>query len=425
MMGWVKLRLGLPERLVPSYGRRLPGIEGLRALAASSVLVFHVWIDGSPEDGPVDVGFVTRLMPDLAFGVTLFFTLSGFLLYRPFVAALLRSEHQPSIGRYLRNRALRIVPAYWAILLVSALVLRTVLVRDPNEELVPGSITSPELLAKHALLLQHYEPETVATGIGPAWSLAVEAVFYLALPLLVLLAFFCARRARSRATLRLAALSAPLVLLVLGLVGKVATAVFLPTEGGLSASWYSVATRSFLCQADLFSFGMAVAVLRVEAEDGRLLLRGRRRLAVAAAALAAYAVTAKSTDWNQLSESPFGTLMALACALLLALVVLPPSPGRTSKLAEALEWRPLVVVGLVSYSLFLWHEPLVFWLRDHGLTMDGTLGFAANIAIVGGVAFALSVASYRLVELPALRRKVRTSPIATAEVPVEVTSAAP
>ena len=62
---------------------RLADIEGMRALAASSILVFHTWIC-SGRSGSFDVGPVDRLFPHLAFGVTLFFTLSGFLMYGRF-----------------------------------------------------------------------------------------------------------------------------------------------------------------------------------------------------------------------------------------------------------------------------------------------------------------------------------------------------
>lgn len=291
------------RRVVPSYGPRLPGIEGMRAVAASSIVVFHVWVGGSPDGETVDLGAFTRFLPDLAFGVTLFFTLSGFLLYRPFVSALLRSEPRPSFTKYLRNRMLRILPAYWAIFLVSALALQTVLVRGSDGDLVSGAITSPELLAKHMLLLQHYDPATVATGIGPAWSLAVEMVFYLTLPLFVVLVFRGARGARSRRELRLAALAAPLLLLVVGLAGKAIAAFAVEGETDpLAANWHGVVVRSFVGQADLFSFGMVVAILRVDVEDGLLTFRGRRRLATAATAIISYLVTAKLTGWDQLNE---------------------------------------------------------------------------------------------------------------------------
>ena len=82
------LRLAVP----PSSGSRLPGIEGARAVAAASVLVYHCWLFGSPDGTSPRLGPLTGVMPHLALGVILFFSLSGFLLYRPFAAAVLRSR---------------------------------------------------------------------------------------------------------------------------------------------------------------------------------------------------------------------------------------------------------------------------------------------------------------------------------------------
>jgi peptidoglycan/LPS O-acetylase OafA/YrhL len=417
------------HRVVPSYGRRLAGVEGLRAAAAFSIVLFHVWLDASPDRDTVDIGYVTRFLPDLAFGVTLFFTLSGFLLYRPFAAALMRAEPRPDIRAYLRNRALRILPAYWFILVVSAVLLRTVLVRNVDGDLVPGGITSPLALLKHLLLLQHYDPGTVATGIGPSWSLAVEVVFYLVLPLLAVGAFVVGARCRSRRGRRAAALVPPLALLALGLAGKITAALaFGENTDALSASWHTVFVRSFACQADLFSFGMIVAVLRVDAEDGVLTFGRYARIAAAGAAVAAYAVTARLTGWDQLTESPFNTLVAGGCALLVALVVLPTSSNTVPAVAKPLEWSPLALAGLVSYGVFLWHEPVIFWLRGHHATFGGQAGLLANIAIAGGIVLAVSVLTYRAVELPALRRKARSRPVAparTAAASLDTSSAAP
>src|SRR5437870_2898774 len=78
-------------RLAARPSARVAGIEGVRALAAAAVLVFHCWTYGEPGGGTAPLGpLSTYVMPHLALGVTLFFSLSGFLLYRPFAAALLR-----------------------------------------------------------------------------------------------------------------------------------------------------------------------------------------------------------------------------------------------------------------------------------------------------------------------------------------------
>ena len=114
----------------------MTGIEGLRAVAAGSIVIYHVWLYSSPS-GPVDAGYLSRFaLPHLSVGVTLFFALSGYLLYRPIAASLLETGQVPDVRNYLRNRALRILPAYWVILAVVAVVLPAALVRRSSSELI-------------------------------------------------------------------------------------------------------------------------------------------------------------------------------------------------------------------------------------------------------------------------------------------------
>jgi peptidoglycan/LPS O-acetylase OafA/YrhL len=392
----------------PSSGMRLPGIEGVRAIAAGSILVFHVWLYSSPDGALVNLGRIGSFVPDLQFGVALFFALSGFLLYWPFAGGILRGDGGPGIRRYLRNRALRILPAYWVILLLCALLLQSVLRPGGSS----GALRDPLLLGQSLLFVQNYSPDQVVTGIGPAWSLNVEVVFYLLLPLLAVLAFALSRRL-GRVP---AALAPAAFLLLLGLTGKAIAAYVVPPLhpfDGWESDWHSVIERSFLGQADLFAFGMALAVVRVLWEDGRVRLPAWWRLPttlVAGSALLLIAAEATNSG-EQLSYSPWNTVVALDLAVLLALVVLQegrerPAPG----LVRLLEWRPLVIVGVVSYSLFLWHEPLVRWLQAHGLTASGPPGFFLNLAVTASIALLLSVATYRLVEAPSLRLRARATP---------------
>ena len=69
-------------------------------------------------------------------------------------------------------------------------------------------------------------------------------------------------------------------------------------------------------------------------------------------------------------------------------------------------------IGVVSYGVFLWHGPIVLAFRDWGLTFPGRAGFLANLAIIGSVTVLLSIATYRLVEEPSLRRRARSRPVA-------------
>jgi peptidoglycan/LPS O-acetylase OafA/YrhL len=346
-------------------------------------------------------------MPDLSFGVVLFFTLSGFLLYRPFAAAVLRKQRRPAFPRYLRNRALRILPAYWVILLL-CVAIGSVSFWDAHGMLVSGRILDPLLVARAMLFLQDYSPRTILLGIAPAWSLAVEAVFYLTLPLLVLMASALARRARGRNGRVMAALAPAMLLLVVGLTGKAVADFLVPPRyayAGWDQNWHSVIERSFGSQADLFAFGTAVAVLSVQWEDALLRLPRWWRPAAGIAALWAYAFTTWRFRFEQLSYSPANTLMAAACALLLALVVLQPQGARLTPLVRVLETRPLVALGVISYSIFLWHEPLIRWLGAHGMLRSGSGGFATNLALVAAVTIVASTATYLLVERPALRLK--------------------
>src|SRR5207247_3890362 len=126
------------------------------------------------------------------------------------------------------------------------------------------------------------------------------------------------------------AVVAPAVLiLALGLTGKLAAFFLVPPPvpyDDWGQSWHSVLVRSFWCQADLFAFGMALAVLRVDSEDGLLRLPRWWRRAALAGVLVAYAAVSiygESRPGWQTSYSLGNTLVAGACALVLALVVLP------------------------------------------------------------------------------------------------------
>jgi peptidoglycan/LPS O-acetylase OafA/YrhL len=360
---------------------RLVGIEGLRAIAAASILVYHVWLYGAPDGHSIDLGALTKVFANLRSGVTLFFALSGFLLFRPYVAAALRGRRSPALGAYLRNRALRILPAYWVILLFVAIVLEREL------------LSRPEQLVANAFLVQDYVPGYIyGYGIVPAWSLAIEVVFYVAVPILGAVAI---RLAMRRGTRPLAAAFAPVALMIaIGFAAKAALHVW-PDLGRV---W----EVSFLTHADWFAAGMTVAILRVLWEDGRLRLP--RFWAPTAGILAfLFAVIAVGLEANgTVTRLENQTLVAVSCGLVLALVVFssPRSPG-----IRLLTWKPVFAAGLASYSVFLWHDPFVRELREAGVLLDGRSGFLVNLALIAALTAVLSALSYLFVEKPALARK--------------------
>jgi peptidoglycan/LPS O-acetylase OafA/YrhL len=171
--------------------------------------------------------------------------------------------------------------------------------------------------------------------------------------------------------------------------------------------WSAVIARSLLGQADLFAYGMFVAVLVVVLQQRGVVSVGRW---VLPALLGAAAVLA----WAGLAGpmEPFARrFVGMAAALVLLAVTLPRKAGEPNGVARGLEVRPLRYVGLVSYSVYLWHVPVLFWLSAHGLAFGrDPAGLLGNVVLVAVVTLALSSLTYRYVERPALAAKKRMDP---------------
>ena len=382
-----------------SDGRaHLASIDGLRATAALAVLIYHVWRYGTPGD-EVQFAGVAPLMRLLPMAVVLFFALSGFLLYRPFCASVLNGVPPPALGRYARARARRILPAYWVVLLLVGGVLGATSIS--GTPVTVGYLWSrPGLTVADVLLVQNYHPASVYSGIGPAWSLVVEVAFYLALPLLALFGRAVAGSSFERPRRLWGAVAPALLMLTIGGASK----LFEFAVGDSLGSWNSVLLVSPAYAADLFAYGMLTAVLAVEVDAGRLSLPSKWRGAVLSGAMALVTAALIAVELRVVPRAIFETAIGLASALVLGAVVLEPSGGGT-RLRAALGWRPLSALGLASYSLYLWHEPLVHLLAARGWARPGWSGLGVNIAVVAVFAIALAAATYGLVEAPAMRRR--------------------
>ena len=164
--------VGMGERQAVGGTRSfLPAVEGMRACAALGVVITHVAFETGHSAG-VDGRLFGRF--DLA--VAVFFALSGFLLWRSHAAAARGLAPRPATGHYLRSRVVRIMPAY----LVAVVVILTLL---PD-----GNHASPTVWLANLTLTQVYVPLTLTAGLTQMWSLSVEVSFYLALPILAMLA---------------------------------------------------------------------------------------------------------------------------------------------------------------------------------------------------------------------------------------------
>ena len=357
--------------------RFIPALEGMRALAALGVLTTHVAF----QTGSVD-GVVGAIWGRLDLAVALFFALSGFLLWRPHADAARGGRPAPGVRRYLRHRAVRILPAYVVVVLV---VL----------SLVPaarGAGASTWLV--NLTLLQVYVPYSLVSGLTQMWSLAVEVSFYVALPLLA----WCLVRLRGpRARWRVPVMLAVAVISL----GWAFVAHHLPLADGVSGTlWLPGYLPWFLA-------GTILAEVAVSDSDGRLRRLSARRGPMVAVAVALYAVActplAGPSGLAAVSAPEFAVKTALGAVLgwaLLAPLVLAPGPHRF--LASA----PMQTLGRWSYAIFIWHLAVlavVFPLVGFAL-FGGTMWSVWLVTVI--VTIGASAASYGLVEDPA-RRAVR------------------
>lgn len=377
-----------PDALAPPpHHPRFPLLDGMRAIAALCILLFHVSLLAAPGDEAV-----TRVLRNLSIGVPIFFLISGFLLYRPFIAHRTGGAAGPAIRDYARRRALRIFPAFWVIM--------AVLVLAPGFAPFDGQPTIWDALILHQLPLPGNDVCQVTLdtcGLAQTWSLTVEVAFYAALPIYVIAAAVLANGRDTRRWLR-----AELLLLLLLSVASLALAYFTVEPGRLS--WVG---GSVLGYVFWFALGMGLALVSVAIGDDERISRFANRFAgwlwLAAAALfaALIIVVPPETEVLGAGERTAKSIVVGAIALLLLFPAIFAGAGE-SVVARVLSWRACAWLGLISYGIFLWHFVVIQRLGAAGL-VDFVPLLVATLAIT----VALAAASYYLVERPVLRFKYR------------------
>lgn len=321
-------------------------IQGLRAVAVSLVVLYHLWPHG------LTGGFA---------GVDVFFVISGFLitshlLSRPPVG--LRD-----LGQFWARRIRRLLPAALTVLVVTAVASRLV---APSTQ---WAGTAKEIIAS-ALYVQnwrlaHSSVDYLAEGEAPSpvqhyWSLSVEEQFYLVWPVLMLVAFFVARR--------LGRGGVPAARVVI-------TAVFAASLGySVWATAIEPASAYFITPTRMWELaaGGLVATFGTLAASGRL---KHAAVPVAWLGLAALVVTGVTFT----GATPFPSYTALLPVLGTAAVIVAGSQHALSPLA-LFRSRPVQWLGDVSYSVYLWHWPLIVLVP---FVSGGSLGVLDKAAIIG------------------------------------------
>ena len=366
----------------------LRGLDGLRGLAISLVLLYHGWT----FRGTGDVGAAIDTVRAIGWaGVDVFFVLSGFLI----TGILVETKGQPRSWRsFLIRRGLRIFPLYYAVLVLlvaAGLVLaRAGATSGAAGELVRGL----DHVWVNFLYLTNFAVAAWGEDRVPldtAWSLAIEEQFYLVYPAIVLL---CSRRGLARALLGMV-IAAPVLRVLVFELGPepVLGPYVLPfcrmdalaigglvrlAYGGPAPAWLAALRRS----APLLGAAAVAVLLAWSRKDLRFVAVGYTLSAVAAAAL----------------------LVRLLASL------------EGSLLRRVLESRALVYMGRVSYAVYLFHliaRTVVAWGLGHVFPREeigGTAYCAAQLLGMSLLAIGAATASFYLFERPILRLKDRWAP---------------
>ena len=374
----------------------LPAVEGMRACAAMGVVVTHVAFQTGHSSHVTG-----RLFGRFDLAVAVFFALSGFLLWRGHAAAARGLGPRPRTGHYLRSRVVRIMPAY-----VVAVVVILSLLPDADH-------ASPTVWLANLTLTQIYVPLTLTGGLTQMWSLSVEVSFYLALPILALLARRLSVRPRVPTIAALAALS-----WAWGWV---------PIHSGSGTNPLNWPPAFF----SWFAAGMLLAEW-VHSPVGLPHRWARRRVPMAVVAVLAYLLAASplagpeglipGTATQFAVKTAAGSLVAFA-------LVAPLVLDRVDTSHRLLGSTVMVTLGRWSYGLFIWHLAALAMVFPVLGTFAFTGRMPAVLVLTLIFGWAIAAVSYGLVESPcreALRRwEKRERPAETRDVDAEADAIAP
>jgi peptidoglycan/LPS O-acetylase OafA/YrhL len=384
----------------PTRSGPFPCFDGLRILAAMSVFAYHVL----PAVGPSWYGdtikdYVGRLG---SFGVCVFFLISGFLLYRPFVTAHLAGRPHPKTLPFYRRRFLRIFPAYW--LAITALFYVFAFKRV-------GDWTN---FVTYYGLLQNYRAAYVLSGLGVAWTLVVEVSFYVSLPAIawaIRVAATGANTVRERVRIQLLGVAA---LYGIALVIRGWRLVLFDEPAARVGSWFPLGQAGswLIGSLDWFALGMLLAIGSAwVARGGRPprvveLLADRPAMSwLFAAQLYWISVQMHLPDQYAVptTSQAFGRFFFHgAAAFLLILPAVFGSQDR-GRIRAFLKSRPIAWLGTISYGIYLWHSILLTEVQKlaHEGHIPTNAGVEISLIFISTVI--ISALSYYIVELPLIR----------------------
>ena len=367
---------------------RLPGLDGLRGIACLLVFFYHLrWHARASDEVPLSFHLgsvdVERLLRSCDIGVAIFFVLSGLLLSFPFWRSILDGTPAPRLGEYLWRRTCRIVPAYYAVLVV------VYLVRGGTYTLYGAA----DFLL-HATFL-HNAADFSYHSVHPAlWTIGLEFQFYLLLPLIM--AALAKLWRKGGALFALAMLFAVSWMLDLATQRTLAALAPHVSERILSHNESAVISGTIFSYLKVFAFGIAAAPLALRWPWSR-----RAADAICFSALLCtlgLIAVGHEFGWRETGITSWpvnGIVLGIFAAALV----------RSEIFARLFSARWLAGMGGISYGVYLWHE-LVQRAVFAG-TLRNSFHGAPLFFLGGGVALAVTCLvawlSWRMLERPALR----------------------
>jgi peptidoglycan/LPS O-acetylase OafA/YrhL len=357
-----------PASRGPSQNNRIPSLDGLRGIAILTVIFGHGSYALSAIPGPL-----LRFAANGHLGVSIFFVLSGFLIYNLSVREFERSGEFDWKQFYVR-RILRIFPCFYFFIVV-VFLLRHLGLLDLTVPMIFGAAT---FSLNYLHLWYHFSGATDYFVIGHYWTLCLEEQFYLTWPILMLL--FTRRKLLPVLT----------VILVLAPLLRVATYHWMPGSRGQIEMMFHTGF-------DSIAAGVLLGELMLRQQSKTWLQRVAANPAALVTAIVFPVVISPLLEnrFHGYYADTVGKTIELVC-ICIVITAAVSFPGTI--LFRFLNWRPLAFIGVLSYSLYVWNN-LFLYREGHWLVNR----FPLNFICAAGMA----LASHYFVEKPFLRLKDR------------------